>query len=66
MPRDKSVKSLSKACIDFIIKIQDRFCNKMPMSELEEGELETLDSEKSAINPFDELRKLLNNIKLRE
>ncbi len=32
----------------------------MPMSELKDGGLENLDLEKSAINPFNELRKLLN------
>lgn len=42
MPRVKSVKSLSKACIDFIIKIQDSFCVKMPMSELKDGGLESI------------------------
>jgi hypothetical protein len=57
MPRVKSVKSLSKACIDFIIKIQDSFCDKMTISELKDGGLESLDLEKSAINPFNELRK---------
>lgn len=60
MPRVKSAKSLSETCIHFILEMQDNFCNNMPLSELEDGVLEALESEKSVVNRFDGLRKLLN------
>jgi hypothetical protein len=60
MPQVQNAKSLSETCIDFIREMQDNFCNNMPLSELEDGVLEAIESEKSVVNRFDGLRKLLN------
>jgi len=60
MPLVKCVESLLVICKDFILEIQDSFCNKIPMSEIENRVVGALDSEISAINPFDGLRKLPN------
>ena len=62
MPRVKSAKSLSEICIDFILEIQDRFVNRMPTSKQDNGVVQALESEKSVINPFDGLRKLLHHL----
>jgi hypothetical protein len=60
MPQVQNAKSLSETCIDFIGETQDNFCNNMPLSELEDGVLEAIESEKCVVNRFDGLRKLLN------
>ena len=57
MPRVKSVKFLTEICIDFIVESQDIFSEKLPLGLLEDC-VDALDSDKPAINPFDELRKL--------
>jgi hypothetical protein len=57
MPRVKSVKSLTEICIDFIVESQKFFSEKLPLGVLEDC-ADALDSDKPAINPFDELRKL--------
>jgi hypothetical protein len=46
MPQVQNAKSLSETCIDFIREMQDNFCNNMPLSELEDGVLESIESEK--------------------
>jgi hypothetical protein len=61
MPRVKSVKSLTEICIDFIIESQNLFSEKLPLGVLEDC-VDALDSDKPAINPFDELRKLLQTL----
>jgi hypothetical protein len=58
MPQVKSVKSLTEICIDFIVESQKFFYEKLPLGVLEDC-ADALDSDKPAINPFDELRKLL-------
>ena len=57
MPRVNSVKFLTEICIDFIVESQDIFSEKLPLGLLEDC-VDALDSDKPAINPFDELRKL--------
>nr|CAH0111009.1 unnamed protein product [Daphnia galeata] len=54
MPQVKSVKSLTEICIDFIVESQKFFSEKLPLGVLEDC-ADALDSDKPAINPFDEL-----------
>ena len=58
MPQVKSVKSLSEICMNFIVEKQKFFSEKLPPGVLEDC-VDALNSDKPAINPFDELRKLL-------
>ena len=60
MPRVKSVKSLTKMCINFIVENQEIFCERFSIGELQslEDGVDALDSDKTA-NPFDKLRKPL-------
>ena len=59
MPRVKSVKSLTKMCINFIVENQEIFCERFSIGELQlEDGSDALDSNKTA-NPFDKLRKPL-------
>ena len=59
MPRVKSVKSLTKMCINFIVENQEIFCERFSIGELQlEDGSDALDSNKTA-NPFDKLRKFL-------
>ena len=61
MPRVKSVKSLTKMCINFIVENQEIFCKRFLIGELqslEDVSVDALDSDKTA-NPFDKLRKPL-------
>jgi hypothetical protein len=50
MPRVKSVKSLSKTCMDFILHDREYFCNGKINMDL-------VDSEETLSSPFDCLRK---------
>ena len=60
MPRVKSVKSLTKICVNFIVENQEIFCERFSIGELQslEDGVDALDSDKMA-NPFDKLRKFL-------
>ena len=59
MPRVKSVKSLTKICVNFIVENQEIFCERFSIGELQlEDGSDALDSNKTA-NPFDKLRKFL-------